>query len=69
VKRILVILIQSYRYGLSPFLGSRCRFHPSCSAYALEAVQRYGTLRGLWIATKRLVRCHPWTAGGHDPVT
>ncbi len=69
MRRILVILIQSYRYALSPFLGTRCRFHPSCSAYALEALQKHGALRGMWIAAKRVARCHPWTAGGHDPVT
>jgi putative membrane protein insertion efficiency factor len=61
-------LILAYRYALSPLLGPRCRFYPSCSAYALEAVDRHGALRGLWLALRRLGRCHPWHPGGYDPV-
>ena len=61
-------LILAYRYALSPLLGPRCRFYPSCSAYALEAVDRHGALRGLWLAVRRLGRCHPWHPGGYDPV-
>jgi hypothetical protein len=61
-------LILAYRYALSPLLGPRCRFYPSCSAYALEAIELHGALRGLWLATRRLARCHPWHPGGYDPV-
>ncbi len=68
IQQLLLGLIQVYRYALSPFLGQRCRFHPSCSAYAAEALTRYGPLRGLWLAIKRVGRCHPFHPGGHDPV-
>jgi putative membrane protein insertion efficiency factor len=61
-------LILVYRYALSPLLGPRCRFYPSCSAYALEAIDRHGALRGLWLAVRRVGRCHPWHPGGYDPV-
>jgi len=61
-------LVQAYRYGLSPLLGPRCRFYPSCSAYALEAIDHHGALRGTWLAVRRLARCHPWHPGGYDPV-
>ncbi|NCW89635.1 MAG: membrane protein insertion efficiency factor YidD [Rhodocyclales bacterium] len=68
IQQLLLALIQLYRYALSPFLGQRCRFHPSCSAYAAEALTRYGPLRGSWLAIKRVFRCHPFHPGGHDPV-
>ena len=68
IRRVLSLLIRGYRYSLSPFLGASCRFHPSCSAYALEAIERHGALRGVWIAVRRLIRCHPWNPGGYDPV-
>lgn len=68
VKQLLLGLIAVYRYALSPFLGQRCRFYPSCSAYAAEAVTKYGALRGSWLAIKRVCRCHPFHPGGHDPV-
>jgi putative membrane protein insertion efficiency factor len=68
IQHLLLALIQVYRYALSPFLGQRCRFHPSCSAYAAEALTRYGPARGLWLAIKRVLRCHPFHPGGHDPV-
>ncbi|MYE24151.1 MAG: membrane protein insertion efficiency factor YidD [Gammaproteobacteria bacterium] len=64
----LIALIQTYRLTLSPFFGMHCRFHPTCSAYALEAVRRFGALRGGWMAARRLGRCHPWHPGGLDPV-
>jgi putative membrane protein insertion efficiency factor len=57
-----------YRYGISPMIGPRCRFHPTCSAYGLEALERFGLLRGLWLTLTRLVRCHPWHPGGVEPV-
>ncbi len=65
---MLSLLIRGYRYAVSPLLGMHCRFHPSCSAYALEALERYGTARGAWLALRRLVRCHPWHPGGYDPL-
>jgi len=68
MKSLLVLLIKGYRYLISPMLGSNCRFVPSCSEYALEAVQRYGAFKGGWMAIKRIGRCHPWCHGGHDPV-
>jgi len=61
-------LIRAYQLTLSPLLGPRCRFYPSCSQYALEAVGQHGALRGSWLALRRLARCHPWHAGGYDPV-
>ncbi|MDO6386610.1 MULTISPECIES: membrane protein insertion efficiency factor YidD [Uliginosibacterium] len=68
MKTLLLALIKIYQYLVSPWLGSRCRFYPSCSAYAAEALQRHGLLKGLKLAVFRLARCHPWCDGGHDPV-
>jgi uncharacterized protein len=65
---LLVGLLTVYRRFISPLLGPRCRFYPSCSAYALEAVQLHGALRGSWLTVRRLSRCHPFHAGGLDPV-
>ena len=65
---LLIGLLTGYRRFVSPLLGPRCRFYPSCSAYALEAVQLHGALRGSWLAVRRLSRCHPFHAGGLDPV-
>ena len=64
----LLLLLSIYRYVLRPWLGYRCRFHPSCSEYAAEALQRHGALRGLYLAVARLGRCQPWHPGGYDPV-
>lgn len=66
--RLLMLLLTGYRNFISPLLAPRCRFYPSCSAYALEAVQVHGALRGAWLAARRLSRCHPFHAGGLDPV-
>lgn len=64
---VAVFLIRVYQWMISPLLGRNCRFHPTCSQYAVEAVQSFGTLRGSWLALKRLGRCHPWHPGGFDP--
>ena len=66
--RLLALLLRGYRTGISPLLGPRCRFAPSCSAYALEAVTVHGALRGSALSARRLLRCHPFHPGGHDPV-
>ena len=68
MKTLLTILIRLYRYGFSPWLGQHCRFHPSCSCYAEQAITTHGALSGSWLALRRLCRCHPWHAGGYDPV-
>lgn len=68
MRKILVQAIRFYQYFLSPWLGSRCRYYPTCSQYAIEAVTLHGPIRGLWFALKRIGRCHPWHDGGHDPV-
>jgi len=65
---LLIALIRFYQRWISPGLPPSCRFAPSCSQYALEAVQRYGALKGVWLGARRLVRCHPWHPGGFDPV-
>jgi putative membrane protein insertion efficiency factor len=68
MARCLIGLIKAYRLVLSPSLGSSCRFTPTCSAYALQAVQDHGALAGSYLGASRVLRCHPWCAGGHDPV-
>ena len=68
LNHILLSLIRVYRYLLSPLLGSQCRFSPSCSLYATEALQKHGAVKGSLFAGKRLLRCHPWCEGGYDPV-
>jgi putative membrane protein insertion efficiency factor len=66
--RLLVAVIAAYRRWISPLLGQRCRFAPTCSAYAAEAIARHGAVRGGWLALRRIGRCHPFNPGGHDPV-
>ncbi len=68
MKHVLLLLIKLYQLCLSPFFGGQCRLYPSCSAYAAEAVDTHGALRGSWLAIRRLLRCHPWHPGGVDPV-
>lgn len=68
MARFLVWLINGYQYLLSPLLGSNCRFSPSCSHYACQALQKYGVWQGSQLAVRRLLRCHPWHDGGYDPL-
>jgi len=68
MKKIFLILIRAYQYVLSPVLGPSCRFYPTCSEYAYQAVSRYGLTKGLILFTKRFIKCHPFHAGGVDPV-
>ncbi|MFO1371614.1 MAG: membrane protein insertion efficiency factor YidD [Candidatus Competibacteraceae bacterium] len=68
MRMLLSALIRAYQLFISPLLGNHCRFYPSCSQYAREAIARYGVLRGGWLAIQRLLRCHPWHPGGVDPV-
>jgi len=63
-----IILIKAYQWIVSPWLGPKCRFTPSCSQYALEALKKYGLFKGGWLAMRRISRCHPWGGHGHDPV-
>ncbi|PIV89504.1 MAG: membrane protein insertion efficiency factor YidD [Hydrogenophilales bacterium CG17_big_fil_post_rev_8_21_14_2_50_63_12] len=67
-QHLLVSLIRGYQLLLSPFIGNQCRFTPTCSHYAREAVEKYGAIKGAWMAVRRISRCHPWHPGGHDPV-
>jgi hypothetical protein len=68
MRQIVVALIRGYQRFISPLLASNCRFHPTCSQYTLEAVERYGAAKGLWLGAKRIGRCHPFNPGGYDPV-
>jgi uncharacterized protein len=68
LRQILLGLIRAYQLTLSPWLGPRCRFYPSCSCYAHTAIKEYGAMRGVWLAVRRLLRCHPFHEGGYDPV-
>jgi putative membrane protein insertion efficiency factor len=66
--KFLTAVLRAYQWVLSPLLGNHCRFHPSCSQYAIEAIERHGATAGVWLASKRVLRCHPWHPGGVDPV-
>jgi putative membrane protein insertion efficiency factor len=68
MKTLLLALVRAYQYLLRPLLGSNCRFYPSCSDYAREALERHGALKGTWLAVRRVGRCHPYHPGGFDPV-
>jgi putative membrane protein insertion efficiency factor len=68
MKYVLIGLLRAYRALISPLYGQVCRYYPSCSAYALDAVREHGSIRGSWLAVRRLARCHPWAAGGVDHV-
>jgi putative membrane protein insertion efficiency factor len=67
-RALVLLILRGYKSFLSPLLGTRCRFHPSCSNYAMTAVERFGVLRGGWMAARRVGRCHPFHPGGYDPV-
>ena len=68
IRRTSIFLIKGYQYLLSPLLGNNCRFHPSCSCYASEAVEHHGVIKGGYLTLRRLIKCHPFHAGGYDPV-
>mgnify|MGYP002635480605 FL=1 len=68
MKALLQLPIRLYRWLISPMLGTSCRYHPSCSAYALEAIEKHGAARGSWLSVRRVCRCHPWGGDGYDPV-
>jgi putative membrane protein insertion efficiency factor len=68
MRQLVIGLIRLYQQWISPLLPATCRFYPSCSHYAVEALRRYGLVRGGWLAVRRLLRCHPWNPGGFDPV-
>jgi hypothetical protein len=68
MRPLLIAIITFYRWFISPLLGPNCRFHPTCSCYAQDAIRRHGALRGSWLAARRIGRCHPWNPGGYDPV-
>ncbi|GHE02091.1 membrane protein insertion efficiency factor [Defluviimonas sp. 20V17] len=68
LARLFAVPVHVYRLVISPLLGSNCRYQPTCSAYALEALQRHGALKGGWLALRRIARCHPWGGSGYDPV-
>jgi uncharacterized protein len=68
VKFILLLLLRFYRKAISPYLGNNCRFHPTCSVYAMQAIEKYGAIKGSWLAIKRIGKCHPLHPGGIDEV-
>jgi putative membrane protein insertion efficiency factor len=67
-QQLAIALVKAYQRWLSPLLGNNCRFHPTCSFYAVEAINRFGVIKGCWLAAKRILKCHPLNAGGLDPV-
>ena len=68
MRTVLVLFVRAYQVGLSPLLPASCRYYPSCSAYAIQALERHGAWRGGWLALRRIGRCHPFRPGGYDPV-
>ena len=68
MRSLFIVLIKAYQYLISPLLGPSCRFHPTCSHYAIEAISEYGVLKGGYLSVRRIIKCHPLHEGGHDPV-
>lgn len=68
IRHVLIFGVRAYQVGLGPLLPASCRYYPTCSAYAIEALERHGALRGSWLTIRRLLRCHPFRPGGFDPV-
>ena len=68
MKRLLILGVRAYQVGIGPMLPASCRYYPSCSMYAIEALARHGAIRGSWLTVKRILRCHPFVPGGYDPV-
>ena len=68
MRRVFTFGIRLYQQLISPHLGQNCRYHPTCSQYMLEAIEKYGVIKGVWLGTKRIGRCHPLNPGGYDPV-
>jgi len=68
LAKLAIVLIKGYQWTLSPFIGRQCRFHPTCSHYAIQAFKTYGFIKGLKLTVTRISKCHPWHAGGHDPL-
>lgn len=68
MKLVLIALVRFYQYAISPLFGRRCRYFPTCSEYTVDAIRKYGALKGGWLGIKRIFRCHPWHPGGYDPV-
>ena len=68
MRGLLLVLLRAYQYAIRPLLGANCRFYPSCSDYAREAIERHGAGKGSWLSARRLARCHPYHPGGYDPV-
>lgn len=68
MKKVAIGMIRAYQLCISPFLPQSCRYYPTCSAYCMEAIEKYGFFKGVWLGIKRVLRCHPFHAGGYDPV-
>ncbi|UTV98345.1 membrane protein insertion efficiency factor YidD [Marinomonas rhizomae] len=68
MKRFFILLVKGYQFLISPLLGNNCRFYPSCSQYMIQAIERFGIFKGVWLGLRRLSKCHPWHEGGMDPV-
>jgi uncharacterized protein len=68
MRYVLIFFVRAYQVGLSPLLPASCRYFPSCSAYAIEALEKHGAFKGAWLAVRRIARCHPFRPGGYDPV-
>lgn len=68
MKKILISVIKFYKRFISPYIGPRCRFYPTCSEYSIQAIEKYGMYKGIWLSTKRIIRCNPFSKGGYDPL-